>query len=1340
MPRGMTVKEAASRLGVGRPALSNLLNGNSSLSPEMAVRLEKSFGADRQKLLDMQAEADRSKQRASEKVVAVRRYVPHFLSIKARQIQDWADRLDARQHLPVLLRRLIHSTSLGLRSVNFPGHDNAERKGSDGVIESENASAWIPDGKSRWEFGVDKNPQAKARRDYAARVSSVPPTERSQSTFVFVTPRNWPGKEAWAIEKNAAKQWKAVRVIDANDLEQWIEESIPAQIWLAERLGLPTAGYQTLDDSWERWAAASDPPMTPELFAPSILAHAEAFNGWLAKDRHKPFVVAADSRGEALAFLACLFEKEDPEAKSKDLVAIFDSPDVLRTLAQSSSPFIAIVTTDETERELATIYRSHRSIVVRPRNAVNSQPDVVLDLLHHNSFGKALAAMNITGDTVERLARESGMSPTILRRRLSRIDAIRSPLWAEDSATARTLVPIMLVGAWNAKSIADTEILSVLGNRNYERIEEDITRLLRLDDPPVWSAGNYRGVASKIDLLFAIATLVTEKDLADFFLLSEYVLSEADPALDLPEDDRWTAGIYGKVRDHSAALREGICETLVILSVHGNNLLKDRLGIDVVGRVARLIADLLVPLTLDKLMSHDHDLPRYAEAAPDAVLSLIETDLKSSEPVVLGLLRPVSGGVFARCPRTGLLWALECLAWRPQNLTRVVAILATLSRTTIDDNWANKPIGSLEAIFRFWLPQTSASLEERCGALELLTKRYPDIGWQVCLRQFLSGPSVGSYSYRPHWRSDANAAGQGVDAQADAYSFVRKALDLALSWPSHDEVTLGGLVEHLHGMPEEDHVAVWDLIDEWAAAPTTLDSARASLRERVRRFALTPAGRHRIRNETMRERARATYAKLEPSDPVTRHGWLFANEWIRESADENDKDGVDLHTREERIHAQRSKAFHEVWSARGFDGVAALIANGGAASTVGRYAGLGVTDLAPRRDFLMRSLALDGDQKQKSEACIFGFLCCIDPDARQDLLRMLAEALSADQRVRLFTSSPFDAVTWQLVDGYGPELSARYWKEVFPQWNIGNSEAALNQLVQRLLDVQRPRAAFHAAQMNWQHIETLRLKRLMTDIATVVAEPEGTYRLDRHDISEALDALDGRPGITVNDMAQMEFLFVSALDHSRHGIPNLERQIAESPDLYMQAMALLWKRIDEGEDPASWRIADPLHRESVATAMYQVLQQMHRIPGTSADGTIVTSDLSNWLSQVRSLAAQHGRADITDHCLGQMLAKAPKGNTGVWPCPPVCDAMEKISSPEIGRGFGIGVHNSRGVHWRREGGEQERELAAKYREWSLKLVFDYPYVASILQEIAGSYDREAETQDSEARVSKRLRH
>ena len=38
---------------------------------------------------------------------------------------------------------------------------------------------------------------------------------------------------------------------------------------------------------------------------------------------------------------------------------------------------------------------------------------------------------------------------------------------------------------------------------------------------------------------------------------------------------------------------------------------------------------------------------------------------------------------------------------------------------------------------------------------------------------------------------------------------------------------------------------------------------------------------------------------------------------------------------------------------------------------------------------------------------------------------------------------------------------------------------------------------------------------------------------------------------------------------------------------------------------------------------------------------------------------------------------------------------------------------ARGVHWRGEGGDQERELAARYRNWAQKLGPEYPFVGSV---------------------------
>jgi addiction module HigA family antidote len=53
-PLGLSVTTAAKALGVTRPALSALLNQRASLSPEMAIRLEKAFDVDMETLMRMQ--------------------------------------------------------------------------------------------------------------------------------------------------------------------------------------------------------------------------------------------------------------------------------------------------------------------------------------------------------------------------------------------------------------------------------------------------------------------------------------------------------------------------------------------------------------------------------------------------------------------------------------------------------------------------------------------------------------------------------------------------------------------------------------------------------------------------------------------------------------------------------------------------------------------------------------------------------------------------------------------------------------------------------------------------------------------------------------------------------------------------------------------------------------------------------------------------------------------------------------------------------------------------------------------------------------------------------------
>jgi antitoxin HigA-1 len=57
-PSGLTVKEAAERLGVTRQALNNLVNGKAGISPEMSIRLSKASGSSPDVWLGMQMEYD----------------------------------------------------------------------------------------------------------------------------------------------------------------------------------------------------------------------------------------------------------------------------------------------------------------------------------------------------------------------------------------------------------------------------------------------------------------------------------------------------------------------------------------------------------------------------------------------------------------------------------------------------------------------------------------------------------------------------------------------------------------------------------------------------------------------------------------------------------------------------------------------------------------------------------------------------------------------------------------------------------------------------------------------------------------------------------------------------------------------------------------------------------------------------------------------------------------------------------------------------------------------------------------------------------------------------------
>ena len=74
-PLGLTVTEAAKALGISRKALSELLNGHTGISPEMAVRLSIAFGTTPESWLTQQMHYDLWKLKNTHKKIKVEQLV-----------------------------------------------------------------------------------------------------------------------------------------------------------------------------------------------------------------------------------------------------------------------------------------------------------------------------------------------------------------------------------------------------------------------------------------------------------------------------------------------------------------------------------------------------------------------------------------------------------------------------------------------------------------------------------------------------------------------------------------------------------------------------------------------------------------------------------------------------------------------------------------------------------------------------------------------------------------------------------------------------------------------------------------------------------------------------------------------------------------------------------------------------------------------------------------------------------------------------------------------------------------------------------------------------------------
>ncbi|MGH3301319.1 MAG: helix-turn-helix domain-containing protein [Streptosporangiaceae bacterium] len=1314
----LNVRETARRLGVHENTVRNwALDGLLPTARIPGSRFHR-FDADDVERLRQQ------RGRAVASIQAERRTIGPELA-DGTLLSQWADTRDAQSMFPELIRRLLASTP-GITNLSVRSAEGVSAPGWDGQADSV-GTVYLPHGHLCFEFSADRHSKAKASADYEKRRDDPRRVVPAESTFVFVTPRRWAGGTAWARDRRAEGVFADVRVLDADDLEGWLQATPAIHYWISERLGRRPGDAETLEWWWTRFSNRTDPALPATLFLAGRERECESLEEFFG-GRPSLITIHADWRDDAIAFVSAAITALTRETgKSVQPAFLVSSADVWnRTVAQHGR--MTLLPLFDHPDFPAAEKQGHYVILLAGRDHAVRGTSIGLPRVGRESARQALAAAGIEFARAHDLAGLARRSMPSLVRTLARDPRIARPPWSQSSAT-KSLAPLVLAGAWTV-SDGDTEVIAEMAGRPWPTVERTLLHWAETDDPPFVRSGRQWHLACAEEAFMLLYGKLTHEDRERWRRIASKVLLEPDPQLDLPPNDRVMAGVRGITRKYSQALRRGVAEGLALLGSMDHEQLSDdvscaqhardivggvleRAATDRSGRLWQSIADVL---------------PLLAEASPQDFLDAVHKDLDRGEPLLAAMFQDSdrSSGLYGSSPHTGLLWALETLCWSSEHVVDASRGLARLEAIDPGGRLSNRPIESLQTVLAGWIRHTAASLELKIRAVDQICRQLPEVGWRLVSALWPSTHATLSPPARPRFR-DWQPESQQVPI-SEWISYIGQIVGLVLDLAGDDPGRWADLSERLWPLPPAEQDRVLGAL-EAAADPHSLRAdERLLLWERLHREASQherfAAADWALASDPL-SRLRAIADRLEPATGAQKYGYLF--DWRPNLLG---IDPLDHDTYEVRLLELRTQAVKDVIEIGSIDGLRRLAQRSPVPQHLGWVAG-GVVpeELTPE---LLAWLDSE-DSKLRDAASSWARRKLAGPGVewlRHALGR--PELTRHERRVALALSAPARQDVWDFIAEIEPTVSDAYWNQM-DDWRVlaEDTERAARELVAH----GRPWTAVTllATHISAKTQRPASVTRALVEDALhagAASNPSGgQLAMLGYEIGLLLDFLEAE-GADQRSLAGFEFVFFQLIEPHRRP-EALFAALGSEPSFFVDLVSRVYRAKDEPQRRLNQ------HDAALARHAWWVLAHWRRPPGLRPDGTIDGEHLERWVRGARLALADVGRADIGDEQIGQTLASSPPGADGIWPAEPVRAIIEDIGSPGIEAGIHVGVFNDRGVTGRGlyDGGQQERDLASRYRRWAGATSGRWPRTSRILRRLSETYEQEARREDAEARLS-----
>ncbi|TDA68680.1 MAG: hypothetical protein D9V47_07995 [Clostridia bacterium] len=1261
----------------------------------------------------------------------------HNSLITENQLNEWV-RGNAQQAQGVIVElvwRLVAASSPKPKDRRFPLGDSITQPGPDGFLHTDfGFDPFVPDGISFWEIGTG-DARAKATSDYGDLTHATPEAVRRKSTFVFVTPlsgrRDWPytwkedAQARWLEERRQRNEWQDVRVIDGSKLIDWLHCFPAVEQWLAVKMGIPSQQVQTPEQRWAELRTIGDPPpLTPHVFLANRDAACAKLNEVFSRtilqlkiDTHFPRQVA----DFVAAYVATMDEDTKVDAIGRCLIISSAEGWNAITTLREAHVLVADFDLDDADsagtRLLEKARRAGHAVIFAGMPGGIPHPNrVSLPSPKSYQIKEALEKAGYKEERARILAQKSDGNLSSLLRCLQNLSLM--PEWAQGTDAAELAIAELL-GAWREHSEADKAVVEKLSGNPYgEWLGKMREIALRPGTPLVQRDGAWKVVA-RYEGWYALGPRIFDEHLDRLKEVAVSVLRERDPQFELSPDERYAASIHGKVLTHSRLLRNGLAESLALLGSHPKALASCSFG-KAEATAVLAVREVLAGADWVLWASLNDLLPLLAEAAPGEFLDAVENALNSDPCPFDTVFAQEGAGIWGSNYMTGLLWALETLAWDAEYLTRTVVILGELAARDPGGNWANRPANSLSTILLPWLPQTCAPVPKRRAAVATLLNELPDVAWKLLLALLPSSHQVSSGSCKPVWREMITDDWSRGVTQREYWEQIAAYAELAIGAAKQDLSRLAELIDRLDDLPPpvRDQLLAYLRSDTVVSMPQAdrlrLWTELVDLVSKHRRFA---DAEWAMKPEVVDEIA-AVAECLAPDAPIYRHQRLFSER----DFDLFEEKG-NYEEQRKKLEERRQKAANEVFAA---GGVEAVLEFAQAVETPWR---VGVTfSMIASNDAQGKILPALLESETKSLAQFAGGFVrgMFRGRGWQWVDSIDTSQWTPSQKGQLLAYLPFTPDTWKRVARLLEEDESPYWSKT--NANPYEAEEGLERAVDCLVQYGRPHEAIRCLEHLRHTKRPLDSQQAVRVLQAVLHSSEDAHAMDVHAIVEVIKALQDDSGTNPDDLFQIEWAFLPLLDRHHGAAPRLlEQRMADDPAFFCEVIRTVFRSKKEKHP-----VEEPTEQQkNIATNAYRLLSEWRTPPGSQKDGTFNGAALTAWLEEVKAACVESGHLEVALTMVGRVLIYTPPDPDGLWLHHSAAAALNAKDAKDMRDGFRTELFNSRGVHWVDPEGREERKLAEKYRTQAEQVeARGYHRLASSLKKLAASYERGAERQAS----------